>query len=120
MKLIAKYISLVQDYLSGISLTEIAEKHNTSPEEVSNIINSKEVSNFITAYLKNYSLLNPLKRVHILEKLIENKLQEGYTTKKDITDIIKLLQDEYKMLDKAQESTTNNYINIVKDILAEW
>jgi hypothetical protein len=119
LKLISKYINLIQDYLSGISLTEIATKHNLPIEEVSEILNSKEVSNFITTYLKNYSFLNPLKRVNILEQLIQNKIQDGISTKKDLLDIIKLLQDEYKLIDKTQEITNNNYINIVKDILEQ-
>jgi len=127
-KIDAKYISLVSDYLNGLSLEELSASYNLPADEIASFLNRKEVQSYISTQLQNFGYLNPLTRVNLLNKIIEQKLQIAEETdtplsKKDITEIIKLLQQEQQMIqkiNKPDEPLVNvNYLQLVQELVEE-
>ena len=125
-KIDAKYINLVNDYLNGVTIQELSDIYQVEPDEISSFINRKEVQSYISTQLQNYGFLNPLSRVKLLNSIIEQKIRLAEETdtplsKKDITEIIKLLQQEQQMLQKANkpdEPLVNvNYLQLVQELV---
>ena len=127
-KIDAKYISLVNDYLNGLSFQELSNIYNLPPDEIASLINRKEVQTYIATRLQNYGYLNPLTRVNLLNKLIEQKIEiaeetDTPLTKKDITELIKLLQQEQQMLQKTTKPddplVNINYLQLVQELVED-
>jgi hypothetical protein len=128
IKLDAKYVKLVNDYLSGTDLPSLAEAHCIPVEEVSNFLNRKEVRSYIATVLQNYGYLNPVTRINLLNRMIEQKIEiaeetDTPLTKKDMVELIKLLQTEQQMIQKTsqpEEPVVNvNYLKLVQELSGE-
>lgn len=125
IKLDAKYVSLVNDYLNGTTITALSEKYNVSVEEISNFLNRKEVRSYIATVLQNYGYLNPINRINLLNRMIQQKIEiaeetDTPLTKKDLVELIKLLQTEQQMIQKTsqpEEPIVNvNYLKLVQEL----
>lgn len=127
-KIDARYFRLVNDYLEGSPISQLSEKYHLPPEDISSILSRKEVKNYIAAQLANFGYLNQATRVKLLNKIVEQKLQiaeENNTplSNKDLTEIIKLLQEEQKLTSKNQEAPEvqinmqAEYVNLISDLV---
>ena len=124
-KLDAKLLRLAQSYIEGTSIVDIATEFNLTTDEVLNYINSKPVAKYITASLMNSGYANPKKRIELLNKIIDQKIDLAEDndlplTKKDLVDVLKMLQDEQK-LNAPQDSgdgsnSVNAYIQLIKEL----
>lgn len=115
VKLDAKLVYLVQEYLNGATIPELAAKYKMPESTISEFISRKEVKSYIANTLANAGYLNPSARINLLNRMIEDKIRFAEDanvplSNKDLTEIIKLLQEEQKMISKVD--TTETTINI--------
>lgn len=127
-KLDARLVNLVNEYLSGLTIPQLAEKYKLPPEQISEFLNKQEVKNYIATTLSNSGYLNPLNRIKLLNQMIEQKIQLAEEaniplTSKDITELIKLLQEEQKLISKSTETPAvqvniqAEYASLINDLI---
>jgi hypothetical protein len=107
-KIDAKFIQMVNDYLEGETYEQLAKKYNVTVEDIVDFLSRQEVKNYIGQKLQQYGYLNPVRRIKLLNRMIDEKVEAAeqngaVLTKKDITELIKLLQAEQGMIQKDSE-----------------
>lgn len=121
-------LAVANDYLAGTSIEQLSDSHNLTTDQVIEIIEKKEVKSYIDNVYLSQGYLNRIKRMQIINKVIDEKLQEGFEsgvyTKKDLLDWLKLLNDmESAGRPKAQPGVAvqinNNYDSLMKDLLGD-
>jgi len=105
-------LALANDYLAGKSVTSVIEK--------------KEVKAYIDSVFATQGYLNRIKRMNLINQVIDQKLQEavetGIYSKKDLLDWMKHLQDieigmKPKTAGPAVAVQINNYDKLMKDLM---
>jgi len=67
-------IPVVHEYISGVSVDDLALKHGMEVTQITDFLNRKEVKTFINTRMKNYRLLNLQKRIDLLTDAVDEKV----------------------------------------------
>ena len=119
-------LALANDYLSGKSVTDIAEEYDITQDRVTSVIEKKEVKAYIDSVFATQGYLNRIKRVNLINQVIDQKIQEavetGIYSKKDLLDWMKHLQEieigmKPKTAGPAVAVQINNYDKLMKDLM---
>ena len=119
-------LALANDYLSGKAIDELADEYGISEDRVTSVIEKKEVKNYIDSVFATQGYLNRIKRINLINSVIDQKIQEavetGIYSKKDLLDWMKHLQDiETNLKPKANGPAVavqiNNYDKLMKDLM---
>ena len=119
-------LALANDYLSGKSVTDIAEEYAITQDRVTSVIEKKEVKAYIDSVFSTQGYLNRIKRMNLINQVIDQKLQEavetGIYSKKDLLDWMKHLQEietgmKPKTAGPAVAVQINNYDKLMKDLM---
>src|SRR5210317_460668 len=111
-------LALANDYLSGKGVNEIADEYGISEDRVTAVIEKKEVRSYIDSVFATQGYLNRIKRVALINRVIDQKLEEametGIYSKKDLLDWMKHLQDVETNLEPKKDGPAvavqiNNY-----------
>lgn len=120
------FLSVANDYLSGKSVEEIAEEYDISEDRVTSVIEKKEVKAYIDSVFATHGYLNRVKRINLINRVIDQKLEEaletGIYSKKDLLDWMKHLQEMEQSLKPKNNGPAvavqiNNYDRLMKDLL---
>jgi len=126
-KLSPEALDFTNVYLSTLDIVETAKQLEISPEEATSFLRKKEVKRFIDTIFLEQGYMNKFKLKGLLETAIESKIEEaietGIYTSKDLFDLIKLMQDirkdELKLLEVQQPTNqTNVQVNSYNDNLS--
>lgn len=121
-------LTVANDYLAGQSVDEIAKNHSLTMDQVTSIIENKDVKTYIDNIFLSQGYLNRAKRLAVINKVIDEKLQEafesGVYTKKDLLDWMKLLNDMETASRPKRDvgvavQINNNYDSLMKDLLGD-
>ena len=111
-------LALANDYLAGKGVNEIADEYGISEDRVTAVIEKKEVKNYIDSVFATQGYLNRIKRINLINSVIDQKIQEavetGIYSKKDLLDWMKHLQEVETALKPKQSGPAvavqiNNY-----------
>ena len=73
-------LALANDYLSGKGVTDIADEYGISEDRVTAVIEKKEVKNYIDSVFATQGYLNRIKRINLINQVIDQKIQEAVET----------------------------------------
>ena len=119
-------LALANDYLSGKGVNEIADEYWISEDRVTAVIEKKEVKNYIDSVFATQGYLNRIKRINLINSVIDQKIQEavetGIYSKKDLLDWMKHLQEVEASLKPKQTGPAvavqiNNYDKLMRDLM---
>ena len=119
-------LALANDYLSGKGIDELAEEYGISEDRVTSVIEKKEVKNYIDSVFATQGYLNRIKRINLINSVIDQKIQEavetGIYSKKDLLDWMKHLQEVETSLKPKQQGPAvavqiNNYDKLMRDLM---
>ena len=119
-------LALANDYLSGKGIGEISEEYGITEDRVTSVIEKKEVKNYIDSVFATQGYLNRIKRINLINAVIDQKIQEavetGIYSKKDLLDWMKHLQEvETSLKPKTQGPQVavqiNNYDKLMRDLM---
>ena len=119
-------LSVANEFLGGTDVTEIADKFEISTDRVTQIVEKKEVKNYIDNVYLTQGYLNRIKRINIINSVIEQKLTEavetGQYSKKDLLDWMKHLHEVETAARPKDKGPTvavqvNNYDSLMKEVL---
>jgi len=89
-------LSIANLSLEGKNALEIAEEFDVSPDMVTSVLDKREVKAYIDNVFLSQGYLNRFKRLDLINRVIEHKIQEAIETdvysSKDILEWIRLLQ----------------------------
>ena len=119
-------LSVANEFLGGTDVTEIADKFEISTDRVTQIVEKKEVKNYIDNVYLTQGYLNRIKRINIINSVIEQKLTEavetGQYSKKDLLDWMKHLHEVETAARPKDKGPTvavqvNNYDSLMREVL---
>jgi hypothetical protein len=119
-------LAIANDYLSGKAIDQLADEYGISEDRVTSVIEKKEVKNYIDSVFATQGYLNRIKRINLINSVIDQKIQEavetGIYSKKDLLDWMKHLQEvETSLKPKTQGPQVavqiNNYDKLMKDLM---
>ena len=119
-------LALANDYLSGKGVLEIASEYGITEDRVTAVIEKKEVKNYIDSVFATQGYLNRIKRINLINQVIDQKIQEavetGIYSKKDLLDWMKHLQEVEKDLKPKTQGPQvavqiNNYDKLMRDLM---
>ena len=119
-------LALANDYLSGKAIDELADEYGITEDRVTSVIEKKEVKNYIDSVFATQGYLNRIKRINLINSVIDQKIQEavetGIYSKKDLLDWMKHLQEVETALKPKQSGPAvavqiNNYDKLMKDLM---
>lgn len=121
-------LAIANDNLSGSGIPEIAEKYNISNDLVVQVLEKKEVKNYVDTVLLNHGYLHRAKRLKLIQNVIEQKVKEavetGMYSKKDLLDWLKHLNEIEQGIKPKQIAPSvaiqvnNNYDNLMRDLMS--
>jgi len=120
------FLSIANDYLAGKSIAALAHDYNLPADRITSVIEKKEVKSYIDTVYATQGYLNRVKRVNLINQVIEQKMQDaletGILSKKDLLDWLKLLNDmesaaKPKIGGPAVAIQVNNYEKLMKDLV---
>ena len=119
-------LSVANEFLSGTSIPDIATNFSISADRVTQIIEKKEVKNYVDNVYLTQGYLNRIKRINIINNVIEQKLEEaletGQYSKKDLLDWMKHLHEVETAARPKDKGPTvavqvNNYDSLMREVL---
>ena len=119
-------LSIANDYLAGKSIETIADEYGISADRVTTVVEKREVKSYIDNVYATQGYLNRGKRIALINRVIDQKLQEaietGIYSKKDLLDWMKHLAEiEATLKPQAKGPAVavqiNNYDRLMKDLL---
>jgi hypothetical protein len=119
-------LSIANDYLAGHDISKLSEEYGISEDRVTAVVEKKEVKNYIDSVFATQGYLNRIKRINLINRVIDQKIEEametGIYSKKDLLDWMKHLQDvETNLKPKANGPAVavqiNNYDKLMKDLM---
>ena len=119
-------LALANDYLSGKAIDELADEYGITEDRVTAVIEKKEVKNYIDSVFATQGYLNRIKRINLINSVIDQKIQEavetGIYSKKDLLDWMKHLQEGEASLKPKQQGPAvavqiNNYDKLMRDLM---
>lgn len=124
-----QHLLIANELLTGKSVTDIANRFSISPDRVTAICDRPDTKRYIDAVLMTQGYMHRSRRIDLINRVIDNKLEEaldtGVYTKRDLLDWIKLL-NEMDRDNKPKTPTTavqinqnNNYSTLLQDLFGE-
>lgn len=119
-------LSVANEYLSGRTISDIANSFDLSEDRVAAIIEKKEVKSYIDNVFVTQGYLNRVKRLQLINSVIDQKMQDaletGVFSKKDLLDWLKHLHDVESAVQKKEKPTVavqvnNNYESLMKGLI---
>ena len=119
-------LALANDYLSGKAIDELADEYGITEDRVTAVIEKKEVKNYIDSVFATQGYLNRIKRINLINSVIDQKIQEavetGIYSKKDLLDWMKHLHEVEASLKTKQTGPAvavqiNNYDKLMRDLM---
>ena len=114
-------LPIVNRHLENRSISQIADEFKLNVLEVTLILEKPEIKNYINQWLLGYSYLNRLKRVDLMQTVIDKYIAEAEEydapySKKDLLDWVKALQKEVELIGadskrSAPTVTVNTQVN---------
>ena len=124
-----RYIELANDRLEGMSMEDLALKYTLPAFRIAEVLELPEVKRYQDSFLQNVGFTSKLRRARLIEQIIEEKIKEmeesEIWSRKDIIEILKVAQDEDKLLTpktpavQLNTEVTNNYTSLMKDLFSE-
>jgi hypothetical protein len=120
------FLSIANDYLAGKSIACMAEEYCLPADRITAVIEKKEVKSYVDTVYATQGYLNRVKRIDLINQVIEQKMQDaletGVLSKKDLLDWLKLLNDmevvaKPKVTGPAVAIQVNNYEKLMKDLV---
>ena len=116
-------LEIANSYLEHGSIPAVASKLRVSQHEVTDILNKREIKQYIDAVYLDTGYRNRFKLAETLDMLIEKKLEESEETQmytnKDMADLVqmahKMRMEEIKAqteMEKAKAQTVKTQVNI--------
>ena len=125
LTLIERYVAELK--LKGFSSKKIAEKIGVPEVVVKRTLNSKKVKEFINQISEEVKATIKADMIALMQRTIEDKIkyiEEKYdgdfskATRKDLPDLLKMLDDMMKEEEKAKLGTTQNvFVNILNQVI---
>ena len=119
-------LAIANDYLAGHDLTKLSEEYGITEDRVTSVIEKKEVKSYIDSVFATQGYLNRIKRINLINRVIDQKIEEametGIYSKKDLLDWMKHLQEvetglKPKNNGPAVAIQVNNYDKLMKDLM---
>jgi len=121
-------LTVANEYLSGESIDTIAKNHALTMDQVTAIIERKDVRSYVDSVYLSQGYLNRVKRLALINRVVDKKLQEAIESdvysKKDLLDWMKLLNDMETSARPKRDvgvaiQVNNNYDSLMKDLLED-
>lgn len=123
------YLSIANDHLAGKKVDELATIYGVSEDLVTSVIAKKEVEQYITGVLLSRGYAHRAKRLSLIDKVIDGKIQEaeetGVFSKRDLLDWMKFMSEEEKNMRPKEKQgpqvaiQVNNYEKLMGDLLSD-
>ena len=119
-------LAIANDYLAGHDIHKLSEEYGISEDRVTSVIEKKEVKSYIDSVFATQGYLNRIKRINLINRVIDQKIEEametGIYSKKDLLDWMKHLQEVETGLKPKNNSPAvaiqvNNYDKLMKDLM---
>jgi len=119
------FLAIANDYLGGKDICDMAEEYALPEDRITAVLDKKEVRSYIDSVYTTQGYLNRVKRMNLINQVIEQKMQDaletGIFSKKDLLDWMKLLNDMEntatpKKTGPAVAIQVNNYEKLMKDL----
>lgn len=119
---------VANEYLSGEAIDDIAKNHALTMDQVTAIIERKDVRSYVDSVYLSQGYLNRVKRLALINRVVDKKLQEAVESdvysKKDLLDWMKLLNDMETAARPKRDvgvavQINNNYDSLMKDLLGD-
>ena len=119
-------LAIANDYLAGHDITKLSEEYGITEDRVTSVIEKKEVKSYIDSVFATQGYLNRIKRINLINRVIDQKIEEametGIYSKKDLLDWMKHLQEvetglKPKNNGPAVAIRVNNYDKLMKDLM---
>jgi hypothetical protein len=120
------FLSIANDYLAGKSVSEMSDEYGLPADRITSVLEKKEVKSYVDTVYATQGYLNRVKRIDLINRVIEQKMQDaletGVLSKKDLLDWLKLLNDmestaKPKQTGPAVAIQVNNYEKLMKDLV---
>jgi hypothetical protein len=120
------FLSIANDFLSGKSVSSIADDYGLPADRITAVLEKKEVKSYVDTVYATQGYLNRVKRIDLINRVIEQKMEDaletGVLSKKDLLDWLKLLNDmetavKPKQTGPAVAIQVNNYEKLMKDLI---
>lgn len=121
-------LTVANEYLSGESIDTIAKNHALTMDQVTAIIERKDVRSYVDSVYLSQGYLNRVKRLALINRVVDKKMQEAIESdvysKKDLLDWMKLLNDMETSARPKRDvgvaiQVNNNYDSLMKDLLED-
>lgn len=125
-------LPIVNQYLAGKSVEDIAADNELEPFEVALILDKPEIRRYCDHVIQSAGYMNKLRRVALINDVIDQKVQEAMEynsplSNKDLLDWIKILQEETKIIEnkgpktavQVNQSGKTNIVQLMEDLLAD-
>ena len=119
-------LGIANMHIEGKSLSAIADSFSISEDRVAQVLDRREVKQYVDQVYLSQGFLNRFKRIQLINQVIEQKIQEvalgeSYS-KKDLLEWLRLLQDMDKAARPQQKGPTvavqvNNYDSLMRDLM---
>ena len=119
-------LAIANDYLAGHDISKLSEEYGITEDRVTSVIEKKEVKSYIDSVFATQGYLNRIKRIILINRVIDQKIEEametGIYSKKDLLDWMKHLQEvetglKPKNTGPAVAIQVNNYDKLMKDLM---
>ena len=119
-------LAIANDYLAGHDISKLSEEYGITEDRVTSVIEKKEVKSYIDSVFATQGYLNRIKRINLINRVIDQKIEEametGIYSKKDLLDWMKHLQEvetglKPKNNGPAVAIQVNNYDKLMKDLM---
>ena len=119
-------LAIANDYLAGHDISRLSDEYGISEDRVTSVIEKKEVKSYIDSVFATQGYLNRIKRINLINRVIDQKIEEametGIYSKKDLLDWMKHLQEvetglKPKNNGPAVAIQVNNYDKLMKDLM---
>ena len=119
-------LALANDYLAGSSVEQLSEMYSISEDRVQALLDKRECKSYIDGVYASQGYLNRVKRLGIINRVIDSKLEEaletGQFSKKDLLDWMKLLHEMEQTTRPKEKGPAvavqiNNYDKLMKDLI---
>lgn len=114
-------------YIQGKSLVDIAEHFSISEDRVAQVLERREIKEYVDQVYLSQGYLNRFKRLDLINKVVTQKVEEailggGEFSKRDLLEWLKLLGEMDKTARPQQRGPqvavqVNNYDTLMKDLL---
>ncbi len=121
-------LGIANEHIRGQSHQEIADVFGVSQDRVAQVLDRREVKQYVDQVYLSQGYLNRFKRLELINQVIQKKVEDAILgedlTKKDLLEWLRLLQDMDKTARPQQKGPTvavqvNNYDSLMRDLMEQ-